>query len=268
VSYIDTDSINCPVQCIDLVKPFISEKLGDLQSDYDAFERYITLPSLVKNDTFLLENMEKTAIECYYVAPKTYASRVIMAEKRSDGKMYYCYKDHVRAKGVPKNCKPSMDDIKNLYYGNPVKYYTTIKDDHSLVSFIHSKGNCLGQKRVTTVKEIMPRNLNTSKYYYAEGGSCIAGHYRYDELPILISGSLPKDTMKMYMYDESGNRVRFDSLRSTKQLHLMNKDEEYREGTTIRCRIYNKDEPSEIIHRPCNREIINGDRCIKISKRQ
>lgn len=271
VSSTDTDSFNCPIQCLPLMKPFISTKLGDLESDYE-FDKNETITDFVDykdNDIYLgrlfnpkfnvwydhpkkkrwiVKNMEKTAIECYYVAPKTYGCRVLMAEKKGD-KYYYCTKDHVRAKGVPRSCKPSFDDIKSLYFGNPVKYFTTIKGDNSLISFIHSKGNGLGQRRTTTVKEIMPYQLNTSKYYYADGG-CLAGHYKFNELPIILGR--PSE-VRFHLYDED-RLERFDDLKSTYQLHTMTDNQVYREGNGIRCGIFDASEPLYYIDRPCKKE--------------
>lgn len=259
--YFDTDSINCPIQCLRLMKSFVSSKLGDLESDYEF--NLTTITDLYNTDDWVIKHMEKSAIECYYIAPKTYGCRVLMCEKKSDGKYYYCTRDHVRAKGVPRNCKPTFEDIKSLYFGNPVKYFTTVKGDNSLVSFIHSKGNGLAQKRTTTIKEIMPYELNKSKYYYADG-DCLAGHYKFDELPIVTG--LP-GKVSMYLYNSVGELEKIKSLTSCYALHDMTNDQVYREGSGIKCGIFNYSDPIEIVKRPCEKEILSRFEFIEIDNR-
>lgn len=245
VSSHDTDSFNIPVQCLELMKPYISKKMGDLESDYD-FKKYSSVPEMVKDPSWLIKNMQKSAVECYYCMPKTYTCKVMMTEKRGDN-YYYVYRDHTRAKGVPKSCNPSFEDIKSLYFGNPIKFYTTIKGDSTLLSFMHCKGLGLGQKRATTVKEIMPYNLNYDKYYYAKG-NVIEGHYKYGEKPIrLISDSKADNKIETqyYIYDNQGVLEPFEG----DYLDLIStSDKIIRVGSDIKCGVYDNDEPVHILN--------------------
>ncbi len=249
VSSHDTDSFNIPVQCLELMKPYVSKKMGDLESDYD-FKKFTGVPEHVKDASWLVKNMQKSAVECYYCMPKTYTCRVMMVEKRGEDN-YYVYRDHTRAKGVPKSSNPTFENIKSLYFGNPVKFFTTIKGDSTLLSFIHSRGLGLGQKRTTTVKEIMPYKLNTSKYYYAVGG-VIEGHYAYGEAPLKIISDIKRENVetKYYTYNTSGVLEQFDGdhydLAGSSSIDCS----KYvvRVGSDIRCGLYPIGEEVQILN--------------------
>jgi len=249
ISSTDTDSFNIPVQCLALMKPYVSKQMGDLESDYD-FKRNLSVPDHITDPSWLIQNMQKSAVECYYCMPKTYTCRVMMTEKRGEDH-YYVYRDHTKAKGVPKSSNPSFENIKSLYFGNPVKFFTTIKGDSTLLSFIHSRGLGLGQKRTTTVKEIMPYQLNTSKYYYAVGG-VIEGHYAYGEAPLKIISDVKRENVetKYYTYNSIGVLEQFDGdhydLAGSSSIDYSKFV--VRVGSDIRCGVYDLDEPVQVLN--------------------
>ena len=144
--------------------------------------------------------MKLSAIEAYYCSPKSYSCKVF-GIKIVDGVKRYGIMEHTRLKGVYKG-SPCFEDLKKLYYGNPLKYIS--KSD---CRFIHSRGNGLGQVTDYHVKEIMPTKINTNEYYYAEGDTILDGHYRFDEMPIIKQnylGYATSNKVKYSCYTPSG----------------------------------------------------------------
>lgn len=267
-SYNDTDSEYIPTQSLRLIKSYLGKNLGQLHSDFEftktglklnyipsdfmtpemhvLFDDHLLLPlskfmtpKMYEKFGDLPKEMALSAIEAYYCAPKSYGCRVFGIDR--NGK--FAFKDSVKFKGVFKELT-SMDKIKELYNGNPVRFI-----DVNGVHFIHSKGNGLAAQQDVMCKEVMPFKLNKSKFYYAEGETIFNGHYRFDEMPIFKNNFHVKDDkIKYYLYEPSSDKLEyvgacFTALRDSL---VIPEGYEYRFGEMIKCRLYKIGEPDEL----------------------
>jgi len=205
-SYNDTDSVTHLTDALPLIYPFLGEGINQFHSDYDFPGELAPLCTELDPkldgihhgvDYKLARAMKLSAIEAYYCSPKSYSCKVF-GIKIVDGVKRYGVMEHTRLKGVYKG-SPCFEDLKKLYYGNPLKYIS--KSD---CRFIHSRGNGLGQVTDYHVKEIMPMQIN-DEYYYAEGDTILSGHYRFDEMPI---------TRQNYLGYTTNNKVKYSCYSS------------------------------------------------------
>lgn len=193
--YNDTDSASCDVNVLPFIEKFIGTGLGDLHSDYEFERTFLPLHRTVSNPTLIEKNMELSAIEAYFCAPKCYAARVLGVNTKNNK---YEIRTHVRLKGVIKG-EATFEDIKRLYNGEVLKY-----THQSESSFRHIKGKGLGAVRDFITKEIKPNKLDTSLYYYAMGDSIVNGHYKFDERPIVrhsLSATRDSNVVRYYIYN-------------------------------------------------------------------
>ena len=262
ISYTDTDSMHTLVDVLPNVAPFLSRRLGDMHSDFDFKAKDGITPLIIDVSTamqkrgmspsWMIRNMELSAIEGVYCSPKSYAERVFGIDPLTNR---YRVMEHVRLKGISKG-SPTFADLMRIHNGEPVRFIERLAGDSTVMKVVHHRGFGICSPNYHMIKEIMPEKVNSvaHKYYYAEGNGIISGYYQYDEMPYTDDTHAMRINFAACRLDfKSNNAVNYyhiqDGVMSKvgnefTDLHNMldlKPHQVFRYGSGIRCGIYHKD---------------------------